>query len=102
METSPLISIITITYNAEDNILPTLESVAEQTYRNFEHIIVDGASSDRTLTVARQFADTRILSEKDNGISHAENTLYFLTPAILSTHHRYWRHIRKGHAKETT
>lgn len=73
METAPLISIITITYNAEDNILPTLESVAEQTYRNFEHIIVDGASSDRTLTVARQFADTRILSEKDNGLYDAMN-----------------------------
>ena len=53
METTPLITIITITYNAGKTISPTLMSVASQTFRNFEHIIVDGASGDNTLTIAR-------------------------------------------------
>lgn len=73
MDTQPLISIITITYNASRHILPTLESVAQQTYRNYEHIVVDGASTDDTLTIARHFDDLRILSEKDRGLYDAMN-----------------------------
>lgn len=73
METAPLISIITITYNAGRQILPTLESVASQSYRNYEHIIIDGASTDDTLTIARQYEDLRILSEKDRGLYDAMN-----------------------------
>ncbi|MGP1466554.1 MAG: glycosyltransferase, partial [Porphyromonadaceae bacterium] len=45
-------SIITITYNAEAVLERTLESVAAQTYPEIEHIIVDGASKDGTLTIA--------------------------------------------------
>lgn len=70
---TPLISIITITYNAETTIEPTLISVATQTFRNFEHIIVDGASTDGTLTIARKFEDLRILSERDKGLYDAMN-----------------------------
>lgn len=73
METTPLISIVTITYNAGKTVVPTLESIAEQTFRNFEHIVVDGASDDETLSVARRYADTRILSEKDSGLYDAMN-----------------------------
>lgn len=73
METAPLISIITITYNAARHILPTLESVANQNYRNYEHIIIDGASTDDTLAIARQYGDIRILSEKDHGLYDAMN-----------------------------
>lgn len=73
MNSEPLISIITITYNAEKTLLPTMKSIASQTFRDFEHIIVDGASTDRTLTIARQFDDTRILSEKDRGLYDAMN-----------------------------
>lgn len=73
MDNKPLISIITITYNAEKEILPTLLSVNSQDFRNFEHIIVDGASSDNTVSIARKFEDVRIMSEKDNGLYNAMN-----------------------------
>lgn len=70
---TPLISIITITYNAASTIEPTLMSVASQTFRDFEHIIVDGASSDATLSLARKYPELRILSERDNGLYDAMN-----------------------------
>ncbi len=73
MDTTPLISIITITFNAETSIPPTLESVCNQDFRNYEHIMVDGASTDNTLSVARRYPDLRILSERDNGLYDAMN-----------------------------
>lgn len=73
MESNPLISVITITFNAQAAIEPTLLSVASQTFRDYEHIIIDGASSDDTLAIARRFADVRILSEKDHGLYDAMN-----------------------------
>lgn len=69
------ISIITITYNAAGVIGPTLRSVREQTFRDFEHIIVDGASSDDTILIARRdgVRGARIISEPDRGIYDAMN-----------------------------
>ncbi len=74
MET-PLISIITISYNAADTIRPTLQSVAQQSFKDFEHILIDGLSTDDTITIARQHGipDLRIISEKDKGIYDAMN-----------------------------
>lgn len=71
----PLISIVTITFNAAGEILPTMKSVAEQTWHDFEHLIIDGASRDKTLEIARQFGvdSLRILSEPDNGLYDAMN-----------------------------
>lgn len=75
MTRTPLISIITITFNAESQLPPTMESVAQQTFQDFEHIIVDGASKDSTLEVARRLGtdSLRILSEPDNGLYDAMN-----------------------------
>lgn len=70
---SPLISVITITFNAASVLPVTMKSVAEQNFRDFEHIVVDGASSDSTLDIARSNPSTRILSEKDNGLYDAMN-----------------------------
>lgn len=72
---NPLISIITITFNAAAELLPTMRSVAEQSFADFEHIIIDGASSDDTLEVAHKngTAGLRILSEPDNGLYDAMN-----------------------------
>lgn len=72
---NPKISIITITYNAEKELPATLESIKRQTFTNFEHIIVDGASSDGTLSIARQAStpSMRILSEPDKGLYFAMN-----------------------------
>ncbi len=75
MHNQPLISIITITYNAAPNLAPTMKSVAEQTCNDFEHLIIDGASSDNTLEIARKMSspNLRILSEPDNGLYDAMN-----------------------------
>ena len=73
MESKPLISIITITFNASATLLPTLESIWSQTFRDFEHVIIDGASTDDTLALARAYPDVRILSEKDRGLYDAMN-----------------------------
>ena len=69
------ISIITVCYNAEKTIRETLESVASQNYPEFEHIIVDGGSSDGTLEIVREFEKgiSKIISERDNGIYYAMN-----------------------------
>lgn len=75
MGDAPLVSIITIVYNGEKYIADTIRSIERQTYRPIEYIIVDGGSTDQTLTIIRQFGDTvtRLVSEKDEGISDAFN-----------------------------
>lgn len=77
------ISIVTITYNAEKTLGRTVDSVLAQSYPFVEHIIVDGASTDITLEVAKDYSqqsyaasnghDVRIVSEPDNGIYDAMN-----------------------------
>lgn len=69
----PLISIITITFNAAGVLEPTMRSVAEQTCRDYEHLIIDGASRDKTLEIARRYEGVRILSEPDRGLYDAMN-----------------------------
>lgn len=75
MDTTPLISVITVTYNAAEALAPTMESLRRQQCTDFEHIIIDGASKDSTLAVARRYATTglRILSEPDKGLYNAMN-----------------------------
>lgn len=75
MTHQPLISIVTITYNAAKELPPTIQSVAQQTWKDFEHLIIDGASKDDTLEVARQLGtqQLRIISEPDKGLYDAMN-----------------------------
>jgi glycosyltransferase involved in cell wall biosynthesis len=68
----PKVSIITATYNSAATVKDTLESVAKQTYPNIEHIIVDGLSTDETLTIAKQY-NVKIICEKDKGLYDAIN-----------------------------
>lgn len=72
---APLISIITVTYNAADTIPTTIASVDRQTFSDYEHLIIDGKSSDSTLDVISNCpSDKRkVLSERDNGIYDAMN-----------------------------
>ena len=78
------ISIVTINYNNAEGLRRTLASVAAQTYRHIEHIIVDGGSSDESVKVIQDYVtkvehkEMRIekviwSSEKDNGVYHAMN-----------------------------
>lgn len=72
---NPLFTIITVTYNAASTIRPTLGSIASQTCRLFELIVVDGASKDDTLEIVKEASipSTRIISERDNGLYDAMN-----------------------------
>lgn len=74
-DSKPLFTIVTITYNAEAHIEPTMRSVAQQTYTDFEHLIIDGASKDRTLEIASRLRtpQCRIVSEPDRGLYDAMN-----------------------------
>ena len=71
------ISIITTVYNRVNSIEKALESVHAQSYKNIEHIIIDGASKDGTVEVIDNFKKSNkniiFLSEKDNGIYDAIN-----------------------------
>lgn len=68
------VSIITACYNSGATIKDTLDSVAMQDYTDVEHIIVDGASSDNTLAIVRNYPHVQhIISEKDDGIYDAMN-----------------------------
>jgi len=72
------ISIITATYNSAQTLGDTMKSVLSQTYQNIEYIVADGASTDGTCNLIRQFAPRfngrmKWLSENDNGIYDAMN-----------------------------
>ena len=76
-------TIITCTYNAERVLQRTLDSVKKQTYCNIEHIIMDGGSSDKTLSMVRAYQhkiskgenahDIVVVSEPDRGLYDAMN-----------------------------
>jgi glycosyltransferase involved in cell wall biosynthesis len=69
-----MLSIITITYNAENTIFNSLNSVFSQSHKNIEHIIIDGGSKDNTLTTCENFSHiSKIISEPDKGIYDAIN-----------------------------
>lgn len=81
MKVNPLISIITASYNSAKTIEKTIQSVLDQTYINFEFIIIDGNSSDQTLRIIEgyesEFKKREItykwISEPDSGIYEAFN-----------------------------
>jgi glycosyltransferase involved in cell wall biosynthesis len=71
----PLISVITVAYNAAKHITICIESVKEQSFKNIEHIVIDGASTDGTLDILKAHDNdiTYWRSEKDKGIYDAMN-----------------------------
>ena len=71
----PLISIVTVVFNGEATIAKTIESVIGQDYPNWEYIIIDGGSSDRTVEIIASYQDyiTHWISEADSGIYDAMN-----------------------------
>jgi glycosyltransferase involved in cell wall biosynthesis len=71
----PKISIITITFNAQQYLEDTIKSVISQTYPHIEYLIVDGQSTDGTLAIIGKYTRhiTQWISEPDNGIADAMN-----------------------------
>lgn len=71
----PKFSIVTVTYNAESVIDDTIQSIVTQTYHNFEYIIIDGGSTDKTMNVINRYKNliTKVISEPDNGLYDAMN-----------------------------
>lgn len=71
----PLISIITVSYNAAETIEQTILSVINQDFEDYEYIIIDGGSTDGTVDIIKKYHDkiTLWVSEPDNGIYDAMN-----------------------------
>lgn len=69
------LSIITINYNNRDGLRKTIESVVNQTWQDFEYIVIDGGSKDGSVEVIKEFADhiDYWVSEPDKGIYNAMN-----------------------------
>lgn len=72
-----LVTVLTVSFNAEKTIGKTMESVLNQTYENIEYIVIDGASKDRTVEVAKSYQQKfnsmpgrtlTIISEPDKGM----------------------------------
>ena len=70
-----MFTLITVTLNSQKTILKTINSINNQTYKEFEYIIIDGGSSDGTLDLIKTNLKKKyiLLSEKDKGIYNAMN-----------------------------
>ena len=68
MSDQPLVSVLTPVYNGADFLAECIESVLKQTYTNFEYIVVNNCSQDRTLEIAQEYA------KKDSRIRVHDNT----------------------------
>ena len=82
----PLISIIIPTYNSEKLLRETLKSVFNQTYSNYEIIIVDGKSKDNTISILKEYEDKidLVISEPDRNIFDAINKGTYLSTGKYS------------------
>jgi glycosyltransferase involved in cell wall biosynthesis len=71
---APLVTVVTASFNALDGVKATVASVAEQSFRAVEHIVVDGGSKDGTAEYLHSLGDkVRWISEPDQGIADALN-----------------------------
>ena len=99
---NPKFSIITVTYNAASVIEPTLQSIAAQTYRNIEFLLIDGGSSDNTVEVVKKsgIEIATLVSERDKGLYDAMNKgiaratgAYLIRGAVIAIRSDDSRHI---------
>jgi len=70
-----LITIVTVTYNADNLLEETILSIINQSYQNIEYIIIDGDSTDKTIDIIKKYEDkiNYWVSEPDDGIYYAMN-----------------------------
>jgi glycosyltransferase involved in cell wall biosynthesis len=71
----PFLTIITITYNAEEFIGRTIASINQQVFKDFEYLLIDGNSKDKTLEIVNTHAHlfNKVVSEPDKGLYDAMN-----------------------------
>ena len=69
------ISIITVTFNSDKTLAYTLSSIFQQTYKNIEHIIIDGGSTDQTLNILKKikYKKKKLFVYKNTSIYEAIN-----------------------------
>lgn len=69
------VSVVTVAYNAGETIERTIKSVLNQTYDNIEYIVIDGGSTDDTVSIIKQYENQidYFASEPDNGVYNAMN-----------------------------
>ena len=74
----PFFSIVTVTKNCQDTIIQTLKSVKTQTFDDYEHIIIDSFSEDRTYKLVQKFNSDKIIKKqiKDNSCFEGLNNAY--------------------------
>lgn len=72
----PQVSIVVPAYNVQQTIAETLRSLARQTYRDFEIVVVDDGSTDKTIAIVKQFncPRLRLISQTNRGLAGAHNT----------------------------
>lgn len=89
---NPLVSIVTVSYNAASVIEQTILSVINQDYLNIEYIIIDGGSKDDTIDIIKKYEDKIAfwVSEKDKGVYDAMNK------GILKAHGKYINFMNAG------
>jgi glycosyltransferase involved in cell wall biosynthesis len=80
----PLVSVVTPVYNGEDFLTECIESVLRQTYGNYEYIIVNNCSTDRSLEIALNYA-------KKDGRIRVESNRQFL--GVIANHNTAFRLI---------
>lgn len=81
------ITVVTVCYNAENTIKDTIESIISQNYNDYEYLLIDGKSTDKTYEIIKsyekKFKEKKItyrhISEKDNGIFDAMNKAAMLS-----------------------
>jgi len=67
----PRVSVITASYNLANFVEETLRSVANQNYEEFEHIVIDGGSTDGSVDLIKKYPNIILVSEKDSGYPYA-------------------------------
>jgi glycosyltransferase involved in cell wall biosynthesis len=81
----PLVSIVTVVYNAEKYLEETIKSVVNQSYECIEYILIDGGSTDNTLQIIKKYEAhiSYCLSETDEGVYDAMNKGIALSSGVI-------------------
>ena len=67
----PLVTVISTSFNHAPYLRETLDSVKNQSYRNIQHLVIDGGSTDGTVEILKSYPGIEYISERDNGPLHA-------------------------------